>query len=293
MISGALLLNRDEPIIKIVKGRVMKYAIVLLVSSAIAYIYKCLRMSPQEMSLYSFIRTLYGHQHVTALWYLYAYLSYLLMLPFLRKMAKNMTNKEFIWMFLMYGAMNMLSILDFLLSKGTGGHNESFSFFITTNYVFYPLMGYFIEHRLTEKDFNLKILSGMVFLSFAAIVICCILSQYRSTLLDVWDEENCQTFFNTLIFIPTITVYYAAKMWFMYHGISPKIRCVLSTLGDTTFGLYLIEYLCRFETKPIFNILKPIVHTLPACWIWISVACALGMTITYLVKKIPGMNKFV
>ena len=32
MISGALLLNRDEPIRKILKDRFLKYAVVLLVS---------------------------------------------------------------------------------------------------------------------------------------------------------------------------------------------------------------------------------------------------------------------
>lgn len=292
MITGALLLNREEPIKRIVKDRFLKYAIVLLVSSAIMYVYY-LRSSLQELSLVQFAEKLYTSRHSVALWYLYAYLAYLLMLPFLRKMAKNMTNAEYKWMFCLYGAMKVLSIIDFLIWKGEAGHNGHFAFFIMTDYVFYPLMGYFVEHRLKEKDFNWKNLLTMSLLSFAAIVICCWLSHYRSTLLDAWKESNCQTFFNTLIFLPTVTVYYAAKMLFMRNKFNGKVRRLLATLGDTTFGLYLLEAICRTETKTIFDYLRPMLHKLPACWIWITIACAFGMVITYFLKKIPGIRKFI
>lgn len=292
MITGALLLNREESIKEILKRRFLKYAAVLAVISAIMYVYY-LRSSLQELSLSQFFATLYTSQHSVPLWYMYAYLAYLLMLPLLRKLAKNMTNTEYVWMFCMYGGIRLLSLLDFAVWKGNAGHNGSFAFFITTDYVFYPLMGYFIEHRLKEKDFNWKNLCLLSILSFAAIVLCCFFSHYRSTLLDAWQEGNCQTFFNTLIFLPTVTVYYAAKMFFMRHKVGDKTRRLLSTLGGTTFGLFLLEGVCREETKAIFIYLQPIVHTLPACWIWIAAACILGMGVTYFLKKIPIIKKFI
>lgn len=293
MVSGALLLNRDEPIRKILKDRVLKYAIVLLVSSLLAYVYSCLRKFPRDMSLDVFLKAFFTSELSVALWYLYAYLAFLLMLPFLRKMARGMTNKEFMWLLMMYTVINLLGIIDFLLWKGEARFNGRFSFFINTAYVFYPLMGYFLEHRLEEKDYNAKTLAELTALSIVSIGICCVMTHYRSTLLDAWNEGNSQTFFNTLIFVPAITVYYAAKMWFMHHRIGERAKHVLSVLGDCTFGLFLIEYLCRFETMPIFNSLRPIIHPLPACWVWIAAACALGVAITYFVKKIPGVNKFI
>ena len=272
MISGALLLSRDESIKKILKNRFLRIAVVLVASSAIAYIYSCLRLSPRELSLSEFVKILYTYHHTGALWYLYAYLAYLLMLPFLRKMARNMSNHEFIWLFLMFGAINLLQIVDFLLFKGEAEHYGGFSLFLTSSYVFYPLMGYFVEYRLEEKDFNVKALVGMVICSLASIIICCLMSHYRSTILNAWKEGECQTFFNTLIFILTITVYYVSKMWFMRHRVSERTRRILTILGDTTFGVYLIEEICRYETTPIFRLLKPQIHTLPACWVWIAVA---------------------
>lgn len=211
----------------------------------------------------------------------------------MRRLAKYMTNKEYMWMFAMYGMINMLSIVEFMIWKGEAFHNGEFSFFITKNYVFFPLMGYFIEHRLKKQDFNKKNLAVLLVISFIAIVISCLISQYRSTLLNAWDENNCQTFFNTLIFVPAVTVFYAAKMFFIYFNVSDRTRHVIAVLGDTTFGVYLIEYFCRDKTSFIFDFLKPIIHTLPACWIWIAVACLLGMSITYFLKKIPLIDKFI
>lgn len=271
----------------------MKYAIVLVVSSAIVYIYNCLKTPSQEMSLLSFVKILYTSQHNTALWYLYMYLAYLLMLPFLRKMAQHMTNTEYVWMFCMFGVIYLLRIIDFMIWKGEATYNGQFTFFITIAYVFYPLMGYFIEYRLEEKDFSRRNLIILLILSFMAVSICTFASHYRSTLLDAWDRSNCEYFLPTLSFVPTIMVFYASKMFFMYHTISDRTKTFIATCGGTTFGVYLIENICRIETYSVFVFLKPIIHTLPACWLWIATACVLGMLITYLFKKIPIISKFI
>lgn len=52
LITGALLLDREESIKKIIQNRFLKYAIVLLVSSVIAYIYYDLK----DLSLTTFIK---------------------------------------------------------------------------------------------------------------------------------------------------------------------------------------------------------------------------------------------
>lgn len=294
MITGALLLVREESIEKIVKERFLKYLIVLIVSSAAAYLYFGFRDSnASPRNLTDFIAILYSSQHSVALWYLYAYLPYLLMLPFLRKLAKNMSEKEFSWMILMYGLFKLVSIFQFLVWKESVYLNGNFSFFISFDYVFYPLMGYFIEHKMSRAQFNQKNLIRLIIASFLSIVVCCLLSHYRSKLLDAWSEANCQTFFNTLIFIPTITAYFAAKMLFMHHDFGNRVRQILGALGNTTFGLYLIEYLCRNETLPIFWFLRPLIHTLPACWVWIAASCIMGMGITWFLKKIPLVNRFI
>ena len=293
MTSGALLLGKQESIKTILTKRFLRFAVVLLLGSVIAYAYECLRISPQEMSLLTFARILYGGQHTVAYWYLYAYLAFLLMLPFLRRLAQSMSFGEYIWMFLMYGFIQSLSILDCMVSAGSGTHNEFFSFFITTRYVFFPLMGYFIDQKLEEKHFCKRNLTIMGLASFAAILISCVMTHYWCSLTGLWDQDSCQKFFNTLIFLPAVTVFYGTKFLFLRYPFSSRTKSWITTLGGTTFGLYLIEQICRHETRKIFTFLQPYLHTLPACWIWIGAACCLGMAVTWFLKKIPGVEKFI
>lgn len=293
MTSGALLLNKKETYKDLMKKRFLKYLFILILGSVIAYLYTCLRINPQKISVIQFLELLYTSHVSTAYWYLYMYLAYILILPLLRKMAICMTEKEYKWMFLIYGIVQSLTIIDFILWKGEKVHNPNFSVFITSNYIFYPLMGYYMEHKMKEKQFNLR--GGVILsiVSLIAITLCCFMTHYKCVLTDKWTENTCQTFFNTLIFLPTITVYYISKMWFLNHTYNEKIYKLITIVGGTTFGIYLIEQICRKETKFVFIYLQPYIHTLPACLVWILIACIAGGVVVLLFKQIPGVKKFL
>ena len=288
MTSGALLLGKDESLKHLLQKRFLKYVVILFVGSAISYLYSSLRQHSAPLSITYFFKTLYTSRLANAYWYLYTYLAYILTLPLLRRLARAMTNKEYWWMIVLHGLINSLSIIEFLIWKGSASHNGSFSLFITTNYIFYPLTGYFIDQRLRKEQFTKKNFLLLLALSFVAIAICCVMTQYRCTLIDEWQESSCQTFFNTLIFIPTLTVYYGANMYFFKYRPHPWIAQAIFVVGQTTFGIYLFEDIWRNETQFVFTFLKPIIHTLPACWIWLVTACFLGGIVTMGFKK--GFN---
>ena len=293
MTSGALLLGKEESYKDLLCKRIFKYSLILVIISAISYFYYCWRLNSQKLSLTYFLSNLYRDSLSTALWFLYAYLAYLFMLPFLRKLAKTMTNQDYQWMFFLFGAINCLPILDFLIWKGAGTHNNNFSFFITTNYVFYPLFGYYIDQRMPETSFTVKKVLAASAISVMAICICCFMTHYKCTLTGDWDEWKCQTFFNTLIFLPTITVYYGAKLFFQRHKISPRLQKMIVTVSETTFGIFLFEKILRNETLPVFTFLKPYLHTMPACLIWILCACVLGSCLIFVLKKIPVIKYYL
>ena len=58
-------------------------------------------------------------------------------------------------------------------------------------------------------------------------------------------------------------------------------------------GIYLIEQICRKETKFVFIYLQPYIHTLPACLVWILIACIAGGVVVLLLKQIPVIKKFL
>lgn len=114
MTSGALLLGKEESYVDILRKRFLKYFLLLIVGSVVEYLYACLRMNHESISVAYFFKTLYTSKHATAYWYFYAYLAYLLTLPFLRKLAKSLESKDYLWMILLYFVMRALSIFDFL-----------------------------------------------------------------------------------------------------------------------------------------------------------------------------------
>ncbi|MBR3289562.1 MAG: acyltransferase [Clostridia bacterium] len=293
MVSGALLLGKEESYKTLLRKRFFKFLLVLIVASAFSYLYQYLRYGSKPMSLGDYLTEMYSHQAITAYWYLYAYLAFILMLPLLRKLAQSMTDREYRWMFLVYGAVQCLSIFEYLVWKGEVSHNGNFSVFIMTSHVFFPLIGYYLDQKMSRSDFTGKRLLLLTAVSVLAIVLCCLMTHGRCTLTGNWNESDCQKYFNTLIFLPAITVFYAAKYLFLKHRPSERLQRLITAAGCTTFGIYLLEKICREETKPIYVFLKPYVSDLPACWLWILCACLLGGCVTYVLKMIPGIKNFI
>ena len=293
MTSGALLIGKNESLKKLIFSRFLKFLLVLLAASMVQYIYICLYYEPQIFSLSTFFTLLYTDGVTIPYWYLYTYLAYILMLPFLRRMAIAMTEKEYLWMFLLYGFMNVLPIIDFLIWQGKYTHNTSFNFFISGRYIFYPLMGYYIDQVMDEHLFSRKIVFLLAIASVISICISCKMTIYKCTITGDWSESTCQTFFSSLTFIPAITIYISTKMLFIRHTPNQQICRIISALGGLTFGIYLIENICRAGTEQVFIFLEQYTKTLPACWIWIIATYLLGACITFLFKKIPGVKKYI
>lgn len=293
MISGALLLGKQETIRYIVEKRFFKFLCILTVASVLLYCYTCFRIDHKDLSLFYFLKELYAHSLSGAYWYIYLYLAYLLMLPFLRRLAINITENEYLWLFLMFWVVQMLSIVDFLLFKGTATHNVNFNFFITSKYIIYPFLGYYIDRKMSDKYYTRKILAVLISLSILSIVLCAVLTEYKCRMINEWSESTCQTFFSTLIFIPASTVFLGAKMWFDNHMHSKRLSFLIEQCGGLTFGIFLIEKILRHETEFVYRYLQPRIHSFPACLIWILSACILGAAITFIAKKLPLIREYI
>lgn len=291
MISGALLLSRGIDVY-IVRKKFLKFLIILISCSLVTYL-SFLRFNIHDFSLKYFITTIYSSNIDVAYWYLYSYIAYILLLPILSVLAQSLSNKQYIYMIIIYFLMQCLSIVQYIIWKGQLSYNGSFSLFIMGSNIFYPLLGYFIEERVPEKYYTKKVLALMACISVISIIICCLLTDYHCNLINEWSEATCQNFFGTLIFIPAATVYFAAKMWFASHRLSGNPGKILTIAGSCTFGIYLFEHIYRKVTSSIFTSLLPYLHTLPSCIIWILSACFLGTAVTIVLKKIPVIKKYI
>lgn len=294
MISGALLLGKEESIVDIYKKRVIKFVVILLVISFCYHVYNWC-FNETNFSIRKFLIEVYSKNASIGLWYLYNYIGMLIMLPFLRRLARTMTDKEYFYLILLQIIIvGVIPIAQYFFSSGTVFLNKNFSAsIITVSNIFYVLIGYYVENKLDKKYFKQKNVYIGFAISFFAIFISCLMTHYRVAITGECNETVSQAFHNSLIAIPTITIYFSSKYFFENVNLNPRIIKVIQLVGGTTFGIYLMEGMLRERTMFIFQYLKPIIHTLPACIIWIGFACFLGSIITAILKRVPIIRKYL
>ena len=291
MISGALLIPKEESYKDVIK-RFLRFALVLLVGTISMYVYAIIRGKITNFTIKEFVTALYSTGAIVPYWYLYAYLAYILMLPFIRKIAEGLSDKDFLWLFFIATLAATISILDYTLFQGKYKHNSHFSFFITGSNVFFPIVGYYLEHKMNKEFYHKKTIILLIIATVLSLSLTALLTHLRCNSLQVWSEEDLP-FFGSLIFVPTITVFVGVKMLFMHHPAKGNAEKVLRLAAGTTFGLYLFELIFETELKFILKAMKTVIHPYIACWLWVLIVCIIGGGVVFLIRLIPGVKKLI
>ena len=290
MISGALLLRKDESISVVLKKRFLKYLIVLCCASLVIYIAKNV---PGEISTKVFFRTLYTSRHATALWYLYTYLGFILTLPMLRKLSRLMKPSDYMYMTGIMFLFSLLKVFDFFIFHNEARYNGDFSVVFTQSAIYYPLIGDFLANKISLKNINKKQLAFCLILGFSAVILSCYLTFEWCSYIGEFKEESCQKFINTFVYLTASAVFLGSRYLFEKVHLKEKWKKVITYLGSCTFGVYLFETLFRNNTKFIFTAIDLYLPTYAACFIWVTSALVLGILVTSVLKKIPLLRRLV
>lgn len=290
MISGALLLGKEESIGTLYKKRVLKWVLVLIVTSMLYHVYNW-HYNHAVLNFVQCFKDMYVKRASVALWFLYSYIGVLMMLPLLRKMVRSMTRNDYLY--LAAGQLLLVGIIpiaQFYLSDGTLHLNGSFSATLfTASNIFYFVMGYFFERVLGERHYNKRTLLMLAAASCVVIGISCFMTQYKADLTGELSEGKSQVFHNALIALPVFTTYYGAKFFFMKRKVGDTLRCLIQFSGAATMGIYLAERVLRERLYFVFNDLKPVLHSLPACLIHIFVCLVVGVIVFGILNKVMSM----
>lgn len=92
MISGALLLRKTESIGTVLRKRFFRFLSVTLVVVLVYYL-----LDGENLSVKGYFNALYSGGSLTQHWFLYAYLSFLLILPFLQRLVAAISEDRFYW----------------------------------------------------------------------------------------------------------------------------------------------------------------------------------------------------
>jgi surface polysaccharide O-acyltransferase-like enzyme len=292
MISGALLLGKDEPISVIYKKRVWRFVQVIVIFSAINYL-----AVYRDLDFRHFFTLTYSSTLATAYYFLYLYLGFLFMLPIWRALVRQMTNKLYLYLIgLNLVFVGFVPILSFLLFKGSAEINYFVNPLLAVSEpTFYFLIGYWIEHVLPVSWITKKNLIRLGLAAAAGTCIAAGMTWYHGVVAGGLTEAISQRFYDSFLFLNTAFVFLCCRYWFMHHPATERTRKFWSFLGKVSFGIMLFDDMLRHVTRPVLNKLLAMFPSMPFtdAVLWIMVAFTLGIGVSYVVGKLPYIRKLI
>lgn len=294
MIFGALMLNREpEPYSKLLR-RVGKMAALVFSWSAIYFAIDVAR-GEEALSIPTFFLRIYESNCNFSFWYLYTYIALLMTLPLLQKFAQSLKNQDFCYLF---GIFLLFSCLipagEFLLGQGQHAINKDFKpAWLCTGIVVYPLLGYFLRHRI--RDFwNGKRLALLWVCNVGLILLSVLMTGLR-----IWQtgEVSAQTFHNTFVCVNAAAIFVSCQYLCAHTAPPRRTKNVILSLGDSTLGIYLLHVFFMFKIGTLENCfwlyhlchLNGMLSTLLYC----LAVLLMGYGATQILRKIPGIKFLV
>lgn len=236
MVSGYLLLRKDEPVGMFFKKRFIRIIPKFLIYSMIYYVFKVSFLGHPYPKNENFLKLILEGKIFYHLWYIYMILGIYLITPFLRRVIRDIDRnyiKYFIYIWLIF--IIIIPLLEFIFK---------IKFMIYSplgQYVGYFLLGYFIGER------PLKIKKIFLFLGY---LICLGISVWLTYFYTVKNSKFVDFFYNyhsLTVFLQAVLIY-TMIMSKTYKDdkttkleITYAVRRFASTLSLITLDVYLIH----------------------------------------------------
>lgn len=243
LLSGALLLGRNESYAHIWKHRLSNILLVTLACTVLLYLdFGWLR--DRQLSLHDLFYGLLGGnlRDFDSYWFLYAYMGFLLFLPLYRHIAQAMTRQDF---YMLLGAHaflgTLLPLINLLLRFSccevitlSGSLNTALAM---SPLVFYPLIGFYIDKRVDVEAITLKQWVWMALAVVVGVVIACA-STYAEG--QIW--KFSQSYLGLFTYLIVIVFFLFIKKVYSARERRPSafIR-LMSVLSPLCFGVYLFD----------------------------------------------------
>lgn len=282
MISGYLMLGKKETY-KRIFTRILRYIEIIVITS---YFYWVFSLGHSYYEIKQFILEVWEKPVVGHLWFLYTYIGYLLIMPFLRKMVSSMQAKDYhLLIFLGVLFQGIASVVCGIIGLPMPG--VSFKFALI--YIFYPLVGYYCGSQLTVDTIKKNIS-----IAFIISVLCVIVS----TFMTIYDMKlNCgewsEKYLDSLIMIPTITVFCGIKYLFERRNVGSLPGHIIWWAGQTSFGVYLMSIYVQLRLGYVYRFFNQFIPSIIASLIYVLIVLIVCEAITTVLKCIPGMGKLL
>lgn len=289
LISGALLLHKDESLKEIMKKRVLKYVIIIIIFDFIQYCYNYYNNPEIGFNIGIIFKRMYATSMITQYWFLYAYLAFILILPFIRCLVRNMP--EYYGRYLILGFIVIKGVMP-LVEVLWDNDKLLLDIPLFTNIIIYPMLGYYLEHVWYEK-----LVKGLnlLWMNIIAILSLCLNVWYSVAFMEKGAYYIMAEGLNMIV---VITLYLNVKaLCNKLAGESNKdsfLAKLLKVMGKGTFVVYLLEPELREGFQFIYDKLYLSISWLPATFLWLLAAIVTGIIISFVFDVIvSGVCKLI
>lgn len=291
MISGALLLNKRESYSVLFRKRIFRILVLIIAASAVTY----LMIPPECPSIQHFLSQLFSGTVNGSHWYLFAYLSLLLLLPFLRPAAQTISGQDLLLLVILRTVFRPgLSILNFWLAQW-GFDPIIFSVHLQfplsmVDCFFCPIAGYWLAHKLSLESITQK----QRWLCMGGLIGSCLLASLM-TYAEASVSHFTQNYIGEFGYLSAMALFVLIR-YFTEHTVLPqKLTRVFARISSVAIGIFLLEpIVVHYLYLPFFSPIPwhPVIITFFSV-VWCVVCMGVGGTITWLLRKIPGVKAFI
>lgn len=291
MISGSLILSKQDTYPTLIK-RILRIVFALIIFSYIYYANSVNFNITELINIKKFL-ILIIHQPVTnAFWYLYLYISLLIMSPFIQRMVSNFSKKDFKYFFILgFVLFGIYPIINHYNKEIYYSGHMIFPLFHA--YIVYFIFGYYFNTiKMSKKYFNISIIL------FILSIILLVLLTYNEYIKQkgaigvvtyLW-FDNLQII---TVMIESISAMYIIKYMSCNIKFNINITTLISRVGKYTFGIYLLSDFFIFKTGIIYDFLRQYINPIFAVFIWEILIFIFGLIITYFLYKISVFRKIL
>lgn len=298
MVSGALLLGRHESYRDLWRKRIVRMLLVIVIFEALLYVEFHFTRGT-ALSFAEFLRgmlagTLPG---TTSYWFLYAYLGFLIMLPFLRRVAQSMTRADFLWLIGVHILLTTGPIVAQFVSQCCGCPELTLSKALAVSLssvtlYFYPLIGYWVDRNinvqsLTPRQWRLIILVTLLGITLSAAMTSYYIHRFGG---------GTQSYLSLTVYVTAVAVFLAVKHHYdaAFAQRRPRLNRTLCLAGSLVFGVYLMDqHLKLLLYEALQHLFAPLDSPLLTSFAWCIVTLLLCGTATYLLKRLPIFRKLL
>ena len=298
MISGALLLDKEEEPIGTWGRRVIHIFLILLIWSFFYYMNE-VAAGKETFVIKHFLSRFYAKSWNFSYWFLYAYLAFLVSLPLLRRFAHTLTNRDYRYLFFLYAVFIMvIPSVQYFLFQGKHVLNGNVSIgWLAANIVIFPLAGYVLRYRM-KSYWNGKRILRLWILNVVTILISAYLTYYKAQITGVCNEGSSQAFHNTFVLINAACIFLTCQYWQETSCFLQKMAKPVKSIGGCTLGIYLMHIFImrRPEVRVLsWKLFHEMISAPPILYgfLYCVLVFFIGYIATWILKKIPWFRRLV